>query len=576
MTINKLHVHKILITGLVFCGLSVCIAVRLVYLQVLQRQRLTVQSINNCTRRRSIQLPRGNIVDCHGKLIATNRPVINLYWRGTGNRQFTAAQEELLHQLEQLTGKNFAALRPSLQRAERLAGHIYVAQDIPFSVLTKVIELTGNHPNILIKSHFERFYPYGHLASHVIGYLGKCDLDLIGKMGVEKLSHQELKGIEGVQQALINAVGKELAASIIQKGETGKTIQTTLDLDLQQLAEANFNAEFSGTLVIMDPTNGAIRAMLSRPSFDPTMFLNPIDQTEWASLQQGRPFVNRAVTACYPPASLFKIVTLSAGLELGIINENTTTFCPGHVVFAQRRYHCSKQQGHGTLTLKEALAHSCNIIFFEIAKRISIDTLADYAGRYGLGKPSGIALEEKTGLVPSSAWKLRVKGERWWPGETLSAVIGQSYTLATPMQLLRMYCGLYTGFLPKPRLLEQEEIVREPVNVQESVRHFLLKGMKAAIEYGTGVRIRQVKDITVYAKTGTAQTSDLAKRELGKQFVEHAWLVALFQYREEQPLAMIILMEHAGKSSYASQVAKQFLIAYKKLVNQQYELRSSE
>lgn len=572
MTINKLHVHKIITVGIIFCCLIICIALRLLYLQVLQEDQLTAQSINNCTRLRSIQLPRGNIVDCHGQLIATNRPVINIVWQGTGNRQLSEQQRQLLATVEQLTGKSLIELMPTIARAEKLAFTVYIASDISFAVLTKIVEGIGHYPNIGIKSHFERFYPYGDLASHLIGYLGKCDLDLIGKMGVEKLSHQELKGIEGVQQALINAVGKELAASIIQKGESGKTIQTTIDLQLQQLAQAVFDEELTGTLILMDSQTGALRALLSRPTFNPALFLHPIEQRSWSQLQQGKPFVNRAVHACYPPASLFKAVTLSAALELGIVHPTTITCCAGFTTFAGRRYHCKRHEGHGSLTIKEAFAHSCNILFFEIGKRIAIDTLAEYASRFGLGKPTGIAFDEKIGLVPTNAWKVRYKGERWWPGETLSAVIGQSYLLTTPMQIARMYSGLYSGVLPTPRILEQEEITTEPLLIQESTRKFLLQLMKAVIQQGSGIRMSKLKDITLYAKTGTAQTSALNKQHLGRQFVEHGWFVSMFQYKNEQPLTMVVLVEHIGSSSVAAGITKQFLLGYKKLVDQQHEV----
>lgn len=557
-----------MIFAALFCSMIIFVFLRLLYLQVHEANRLAMQSVNNCTRKRSVEFPRGNIVDCNGILLATNRPVVNIAWQGTGNKQLTQSQRETIGIIEQLSGQALTDKQlAAISRAERMATTTIVATDISFDTLTKIVERLSSCLNIAIKSHFERYYPYKDLASHLIGYLGKMDLSLVGKMGVERLSQQQLKGIEGVQQALINAVGKELAASIIQEGQSGQTIHTTIDLELQQLAQTVFGQEFTGTMVIMDCTNGALRALVSRPTFDPSIFLQQLDQRQWQELQEGRPFVNRALTACYPPASLFKIVTLSAALETGLITPATKCFCPGYCMFAQRKYHCRRKEGHGLLTLKEALAYSCNIIFFEIGKHISIDTIADYAGKFGLGKPTGIALEEKIGLIPSSAWKLRTKGERWWPGETLSATIGQSYMLVTPMQMARMYAGLHVGYLTNPRLLEHEDVVQQPLALQDSTRKFLLNSLRAVIQQGSGRRINTIKEMTVYAKTGTAQTSALGKQELGKKYVEHGWFVAMFEYHDQPPLAMVIMAEHAGCSSVATGVAKRFLLEYKKIVD---------
>ena len=222
------------------------------------------------------------------------------------------------------------------------------------------------------------------------------------------------------------SLGRHLAQRELKKALAGKDITTTLDIEIQQMVELILPEDVVGTCIIMDPIDGSLLALVSRPHFDPTVFLGSLEQDEWASLQDKKPFLNRAFNACYPPGSIFKLVTISAALEHKLIKSDSHWFCPGYVEFAQRRYWCSNKHGHGDLNTEQALAHSCNIPFFEIGKKISIDTLADYAHRFGLGQKTNIGFTEKEGLIPTSAWKKRVKGERWWPGETLLQLLAKA------------------------------------------------------------------------------------------------------------------------------------------------------
>ena len=212
-----------------------------------------------------------------------------------------------------------------------------------------------------------------------------------------------------------------------------------------------------------------------------------------------------------------------------------------------------------------------NIIFYEIGKRISIDTIADYAYRFGLGKQTGIHFPEKTGLVPTSQWKIENKGERWWQGETVSASIGQTYLLATPLQIARMQSAIFSGFLTKPRILENEPIEQEPLDINPKTLKFLKKSMRATVEEGTGKRLKDIDDLTISAKTGTAQISSLKQRMLNsEEYREHAWFLGAFSYKEENPLVMVVLVEHAGGSRAPTSIARKFLIKYRDYMNQTY------
>jgi penicillin-binding protein 2 len=317
----------------------------------------------------------------------------------------------------------------------------------------------------------------------------------------------------------------------------------------------------------MDPYDGAIQALVSRPDFDPTLFLKPIMPTQWQELQDNKPFVNRAFHATYPPGSIFKLVTTSAALENNLITTESRVYCKGFVWCGVRKSYCHVKHGHGELTACQALAQSCNILFYDIAKKIDIDCLAHYATMFGLGQRTNVIFSEKTGLVPTRAWKQQTKGERWWRGETLSAAIGQSYLLVTPIQAARMIASIFTGYLVNPRILVNEPVVKKELEIKKSTLAFLQQSMRSVVTTGTGQKVGYVKDLVIYAKTSTAQTSALEKREMGNPYLEHGWLVAHFSYKNRAPHTLIVFAENVGSSRVAASIAKDFLIAYKEHVD---------
>lgn len=544
------------------------IGARLTYLQIHSMRRFIQRGEKNFLRREAILSPRGNILDTHGKLIATNRPVTNVYWHGSGKRKLTDAMHETLNALAALTHVPLdEELLRKLTINERRYKKTLLAKDVPFDDVSKIEERFPAHPNLQLNTSFERFYPYGTHASHVLGYLGRMHLETTGKMGLEHLFEDTLRGEQGTLLKKINSLGKNLNETTIKESLTGNNIQTTIDINIQALAESSFPDQESGTFIVMNPDTGAILALVSRPDFDPAMFLKPISQEQWREAQEQRPFLNRALSACYPPGSIFKLVTISAALENGLVTQDQHWQCDGYLHFAKRKYWCHRRYGHGELTTGQGLAQSCNIMFYEIGKKIDIDTLADYAHAFGLGTPTHIVFPEKTGLVPSREWKEENKGERWWPGETLSASIGQSFLLVTPMQVARMISSIFTGDLVKPRIMTNEPIERTPLSIKPETLQFLQESMRSVVTRGTGKKISAVKDIEIYAKTSTAQTSTFYKRSLGKQYLEHGWFVAHFRYQENQRLTFVIIVENSGSSRAATSVAKNFLLGYKDLMD---------
>lgn len=566
-TLRTINNKLFLIIIVFFGGIGIIIA-RLYYLQLFLASTLLDQSKRNYTRVQAIHSPRGNIVDCHGELLATNRPLIDVIWEGTGNRTLQEQQKKSLDRVTEILHIDSSGMIDPVMQAERATKSFVIASDISFDELSKLSEVFSADKNIKLKSSFKRFYPYNSFASHLLGYLSQESIEYIGKMGLEQIFEQILKGKQGKIIATINASGKKISQEEIMQAISGQTIQTCLDIDLQRLAEDAFPEDYAGCVIIMDPFDGDIKAMLSRPTFDPNIFLKSISYDEWQKMQKQKPFINRACNALYPPASIFKLISLITGMEEGIINDQSTMYCCGNTVFAGRKYHCANVDGHGHLTLKEAFAKSCNILFFEMAKKIKINTLASYAKKFGLGEKTGIILTEKAGLVPTNEWKLKAIGERWWPGETLSAIIGQSYTLVTPLQLVRMMAAVFTGTLAKPRILMSEEVLRQELGINPHALKFLQQLLNRVTKAGgSAARLNAFQhDMEIYGKTGTAQTSDLSKRDLGKEFMEHAWFVSYFQYKDTRPLAMVVMVENAGKSTLAVEASKKIFIGYRKLM----------
>jgi penicillin-binding protein 2 len=565
---SRLHLYYIaLSTGIV---LFVIIS-RLIFLQIYHYQRFSTLGEKNFTRIKTIEPLRGNIFDCNGNLLATNRPIINIDWIGSGLPKLSCEQKATLEKIESILAKHGQTKILDLariNRAEKFATTCQIASDVTIQALSEISEQCADCPNITLSKKFQRFYPHKTLACHILGYLGDLDTTTqsSGKMGLELIFDQELKGKHGSMSQIINSFGKNLAVNHIAQSQSGQNFTLTLNIELQKIAQEVMPTEYAGAFIILNPKTGDLKALLSNPGFDPSLFLKPIATEDWKTLQVNRPFINRAFNASYPPASIFKLITITSALENGIITPESKFNCKGYTTFKDRKYYCNNQKGHGVLDIKEGLARSCNIACFEIAQRISIDTLADYAYRFGLGEKTNIIFPENSGIVPSNEWKKIVKGEPWWKGETLSASIGQSFLLATPIQIACMIGSIFTGYLVKPRILASDDIETNKLSIKAATLEFLQECMKSAITTGTGRNISRLKNITVYAKTGTAQTKTRSADTKEMQTDCHAWFVSYFYYKNEEPLVMVVLIEHAGGSAVATAVAKKFLAKYMKLI----------
>lgn len=552
---------RILVIFFVLIGI---IILRLFYLQISRGSTYFKLGERNFLRIEVIDSPRGNVIDCKGNLLATNRPVFDLWWEGTKRRSFSAEQRTVLDRLATiLHSDDVEELQRLLLRSERQGKRVKIKADMSFAELCRVSEQCINASNLVIVEQFQRFYPHKSLASHVLGYVGRSGhYQIVGLSGLEKIVQGVLSGQQGQVVHVTNASGRKLMQKEYTEAKAGEDIVLTLDFSMQQLAEKVFEKDVAGAFIILDPQTGGIKVLASYPNFDPNLFLEPISQRKWSEeFTRNNPFLNRVSSGLYPPASIFKLVTFTAGLEERIIDFTTYFTCKGYVSFCGRDYYCRRR--HGKVSCKKAVAHSCNSACFEIAKKISIDQLACYAYRFGLGRQTDFLLPERAGLVPSSMWKTAVKGEQWWKGETLSACIGQSYLLVTPLQVACMIGAVCTGYLVKPRILVHNPIKKESLKIADETRSFLQEAMKESVGSGTSWRLRYLKNFTIYAKTGTAQISSIRQASVrDKRCWEHGWVASFFSYKNEQPLVLVVLVEHAGGSGPALRIAQRFLVAY--------------
>ncbi|MBI2344918.1 hypothetical protein HYV10_02485 [Candidatus Dependentiae bacterium] len=539
---------------------------RLFYFQIIEHEKFELSGKKNFLRMKVIPAQRGNILDCNGIALATNQPITKLIWKGSGNIHLSNEQEKALNKIYSILQKEPVS-KGLIQRAEKYSLDVTIAQRISQEELSQIAEQCSDIENIHFTTSFHRFYPYNKVASHLLGYLGDLSESAQGKMGLEKICQETLQGDPAILMQSTNSFGSLLDSQELKQGNAGEDIVTSIDLDIQLMLEKTLEQEEAGSCIIFEPKTGYIKALVSKPNFDPSIFSEKLDDEQWQELQKNKVFLNRAFNATYPPASIFKLVTISAALEEKIISQDSRFFCAGYTNFKGRDYHCNNHTGHGYVSTEDSLALSCNIPFFEIAKKIHIDTLADYAFKFGLGNKTNIPFSEQTGLIPTNKWKLKNKGERWWTGENLSACIGQSFLLVTPIQIACMIGAIFHGNLIKPRILIHQPIEKTPITIQPQTRQFLQLCMRSASRFGTAKRTNKIGNLIIFAKTGTAQTktrktSEVPQEAKNKDDKEHAWFVSYFYTENSEPLVMVMLLEHVGKSIYTAKVAVKFLIQY--------------
>jgi len=576
------------------------ILMRVWYLQILKGEDFMGKSEQNRVRKISLADYRGDIKDRLGNIIANVRPSFSLYVTPED-------ADNLSESLEFLSGLieiNKDKLRNDIRRSPSFK-NVLIKRDISRREVAYIEENKMLLPGIRIKVEAIRNYTQKNFASHVIGYLGEVSKgelkaskfgryepgDMVGKNGLEKIYEFQLRGKKGFKEVEVDVSGRELKALRKLSPKTGNSLVLTLDSRVQGKLETLMDEvlgenSVEGSAVVMKVQSGEIIAMVSKPSFDPNSFATGISTKQWSGLvlDEKNPLQNRTIDGQYPPASTYKIVTAYAALAEKIIKPESTIFCPGHFRLGKRDYRCWKKRGHGNMNLHDALVQSCDVYFYTLGHRLGINNLAKYASKLGLGEVTGIELQgEKSGLVPSKQWKKKFKNEPWYPGETISASIGQGYNLVTPLQSARMISTIASGgLLVRPYLVKKikdsdgnliqeffPEVIKN-IEIDSEILKHLKEGLRGVVHeaHGTGHRAR-LKNVIVAGKTGTAQVVGMKpsdeidpEEEIPYSFRDHAWFVAFAPY-ENPEVAVSVIIEHGGHGgATAAPIAGKILKTY--------------
>jgi len=578
-----------------FAGLGVLLlALRLWDLQVIRGEQMAALSENNRIRLRRVPATRGRVVDRNGKVLIDSQASFDAVLVPEDARDLPSTVELLAQFLHQSTGEtqsilDRAAGRPPFQE-------VLVKRNLGFDEVAALETHQLELPGVSLRITPSRNYPYGPMLSHVLGYVGEVTQeeldrdhhyrpgDVVGKSGLERAWEPYLRGVQGGQQVEVDALGRELRVLDEEEAIPGHTLVLSIDRDLQQAAEAALGDE-AGAIVALDPRNGDVLAMVSRPAFDPNEFTGGIKPERWRELTQEprHPLNARATQGQYPPGSTFKIIMATAALEEGVVNPFTHIHCNGHLPFGNHDFRCWKKGGHGSMNVHDALVNSCDVFFYQVGQRLGIDTIANYARAFGLGAPTGIEIgNERAGVIPDSDWKKRVFKQPWFAGETLSAAIGQGYVTATPLQMAEAAATIATGKRYKPRLVERVEAIDGTVvqtvdpqlvttlPVRPTVLKQVQDGLVDVVAHGTGKRAA-LPDITVAGKTGTSQVVTLGAERIPAAKLkweqrDHAWFVA-YAPADDPAIAIATLVEHAegGGGAVAAPVTRQVLQTFFRL-----------
>jgi penicillin-binding protein 2 len=395
---------------------------------------------------------------------------------------------------------------------------------------------------VSIEQGLLRFYPYGETAAHVLGYVAAVSekeltgdplLELpdfrIGKAGVERAEDRELRGSAGTSQVEVNAYGRVVREIAHNDGQPGKNVVLGIDMAMQDFVAKRCASEQSVSCVLLDVVTGDVVALVSSPSYDPMQFSTGLAQSTWQELSTDprNPLSDKAIGGLYPPGSTFKPVVALAALESGAITPDTYITCPGYLELGDATFHCWQKGGHGTLRLHDAIKHSCDVFFYETARRTGIDHIAAMAHRFGFGDPLGLDIPgERAGLIPDRDWKLATTGVAWQQGETLISGIGQGSVLATPLQVATMAARLATGRAIVPHLIRAQGVLpaggdRRPpgfpsLGITARALAEVLDGMTAVVneEGGTAYAAR-IKDpaFAMGGKSGTSQVRRITQYE---------------------------------------------------------------
>ena len=569
---------------------------RIAYLQILQHEKYQDLAQQNRVQQQPVAPPRGLLYDRKGRLIASNQPVKNLVLVKERIADMKATLN-VLRTLVDLSDEEIERFEKRLEQRRRPFQGVTLRSKLSEQDVAAISVDSYRLPGVEIRAELARYYPYGDLFTHAIGYVGRLnekELEKVdaknyaateyhGKLGVERFYEKDLHGQVGMREIEANASGRVMGVLTQQDPVSGIDLTLHLDVDIQKAA-ADALAGRRGSIVVMDVATGGVLAMVSTPSYDPNPFVTGISYSDYQALREDPqlPLYNRAIRGQYPPGSTIKPLLAMAGLEAGTVNWKNRQFDAGFFQLHSegRRYRDWLRTGHGYVTLADGIVQSCDIVFYDLAVKTGIDRIAEFMDDFGFGRELGMDIwGDSPGILPSTQWKKSIRGGAWFPGETVIAGIGQGYWVTTPLQLAASTLPIATqGIWREPVMVksgsgpfeqvdrpqEFEIPVRNPANWKRTIEA-MEDVMHGAL--GTARRVGAEARYRIAGKTGTAQVRSLGEEEeydeetIEERFRDHALFVGFAPVDQPEVVISVVVENGGGGSSTAAPIAKQVLDA---------------
>lgn len=554
-----LVVSSVFVLGMLF------LIVRLKSLQVDTSADYNYANVRQSERRVQTEGLRGRILDRNGNVLAGNRTSLSIVCDVARfrRRNWTRTVDEIVEAIENVAKVTRLPLSVTRRKIERhvrqeLARPLECWKDVPRVALARFFEHSNELPGFSCKERSERFYPYGSMACHIIGYVSHARGDVVagdekfnffepemdGRAGVESYYNEFLRGVPGERRIRVDALGYAISEWTIAESAPGPDLKLTLDMKIQRSAE-EVMAGLKGAFVALDPRNGDILASVSVPEYDLNSFIPFIGEDEYAKLRNDpdRPFLDRAMSGLYAPGSTFKPIVALAALEAGF-SSKTQYNCMGVYEAGGMRLRCASRWGHGDLAMEEAIMRSCNPYFCSLGAKIGTNEICRASRAFGLGSKTGVDfLADSAGVVPDADWKMSRYGERWFFGDLVQMSIGQGMLLATPLQMARVAGAIGTGMLVTPRLKIDIPVEKTKLPYSKEHLEIVREGMRMVvsgdgISRGTGFRAGKDVPVSVSGKTGTAEIGRGATRR------KNAWFIA-YAPSENPEIAVAVVIENA-------------------------------
>jgi penicillin-binding protein 2 len=584
--------RRTLMLGGGMSGVFALLAGRLYQLQILNGDQYKTEAEDNRVSQRLIPPPRGRIIDRFGVELATNRRNYRVVLIAEQATDGIAAALDRIGKVIELPPHQKERVLHDLTQNKKFAP-VLVAENLSWEEFARLNLHLPYLPGVQPDVGETRSYPFGPELSHVLGYVAAASPDdkkndddplldqpgfRVGKRGIEKEYDAQMRGSAGASRVEVNAYGRVIRELDSIAGAPGKDVYLTIDRDLQHFVEQQLGDE-SAACIVMDTVNGDVLALTSTPGYDPNLFNVGITNEQWHGLisDDHKPLLNKALGGAYPPGSTFKPAMALAAVDNGLAD--LQVFCTGTLTVGDHDFHCWKKGGHGHVDLHRGIQASCDIFFYEVARRLGIDKMEEAARALGLGAPTGIELPgELGGFIPSRAWKLAKLGIPWQQGDTLSAGIGQGYVLVTPLQLCTLASRLASGKALTPRIAHevgltlQPKLVPAPLPFSDAAFAAVRAGLNAVVNEPGGTayawRITQA-GFEMAGKTGTAQVRRISKEEfvtgvkknesLPWNLRDHALFYA-YAPVDQPRYACMVLLEHGAIGHPHVQMAANILL----------------